>query len=385
MATVSDRSGLVYGNGFSKTAMFSISSYLWGKANMVEPHFRGLIHGRFKGPGECLRDLFRGGFPVFMVFPVLWLFLTFLFYLKEGEEVCWDFGYGMKLACHVVKRESFYTFTDMLRHSYWTFFFMVSEGLTAPVKFTTQTSLVLVVVGVLVSPLVSFGGVIITTGVLSIVWSQRNSFYYVRWVLLLTYMVNSTIPWVLLEYATGSFSNVDATVIRVVSKKKVMVPHRFFALEVPTGTTLVSDAYFSGRSSSAMTEDERVLALVGDRFLKLLAARWLVHASKEVSYITALEALQMDDKFLAWTDARVECKEIGKKTRSSFPEVLWGEIYLAWEKKLVSFDQVWEAFVGFQKDMTTVTTEMYAPVGEKKESSSAGSTLIGVESEGQAV
>jgi len=113
--------------------------------------------------------------------------------------------------------------------------------------------------------------------------------------------------------------------------------------------------YFEQRpDQGGMTPDERSLALVGDRVLKVLLAHVGLQDGLTVGEVSAREMAQADESFLRWMSARNLGEGRGAKTRASFVEVMWAEVWLAYVAGDVTFFQLGTAFRIFDAEVRAV-------------------------------
>lgn len=124
-------------------------------------------------------------------------------------------------------------------------------------------------------------------------------------------------------------------------------------LEVPLVAGVSAHAkYFADRpAEGGMRDEERRMAQVGDRVLKLLLAHCSFKRGLSVADVSAAELNQTDEALSRWVLAQRLGGNVGQKTRASFVEVMWAELWFAHVEGLLEFDQLVVAFLAFDKQV----------------------------------
>jgi hypothetical protein len=294
---------------------------------------------------------------VLLFFPfIFWLILQLGLKMDPGKEVCATAAFGLRTTCAVVRRESFYSIAMAFRHAYWVVFFLLFEG---PGAFLTPGAVSLLSVGCVGVFLGNWfpvvGRYLVHSCVVLVCWARvKKVFPMFRWIALLFLVLDFNVFLVGLEAVVlwdreEKYEEVEEEVV------DCYVPHILLSLEVPVGSCQMTTGYFENRAAEeSMTDDERVMALKGDRFLKWCAVRYIALQGGTVALVTVYEAAQTDEVFRGWVFTKIGELGHGKKTRASYPEVMWGEIFDLFVDGQLSFVRVWDAFVAFQAETLVV-------------------------------
>lgn len=316
---------MVGGRGLSGRARRSIEVYLDGRMAGV-----GVVLGKYGGiggggPGKVLRFFLVSGFPVFLFPLLLYLFHWVYLWFQSSHEVCTLALGVVRVGCKEVLPEVRYGLSQALHRAYWLLFFTLFEGSEVLPGAVFVRSVVMFTLGFLtwfVFPEV--GSVFLFSSLAMLIWCNAKTVHSVfRWTVFLLVIAGFGPVWILIEVFTlfdvGKVGAVQVSESPVVS----LVPHKFLSLSVPPDSCSVSENYFLRRAQGdGMTEKQRSVALVGDRFLKLLASHWVESRDLTVSAVGRHESCQTDEALLGWTASVVGSVEGGKKTRASFAEVL---------------------------------------------------------------
>lgn len=335
-----------------RSGVDSFSKYLAGymKGSDIE-RVMGIRVVR-NGPGGLLRTAFWSKVFVFLGPFCLWIFSMFLVIIHGKKDVCSHTLIGYSVGCKKEYEPATYSFELAIVHSFWLASFTVCEGEEVNRDKLVVCSTGLVFVGLTVSFFDrSLGFYLFSFAIVFFVWLRRKkSVIWFRWLLLLGLCLGFTPFCSLIElfFDDGDgLSEVFYDVPAVVTK-----PHRFLALEVGEYDCVMSESYFTDRiSGGGMTEEERSMALLGDRFLKLLGADQLYRREMPVGLISVQENLQTDDIMGKWTRSKFGKLDHGKKTIGSFSEVMWGEVFLMFAKGSVTYDNVVAAFCAYSKEV----------------------------------
>jgi len=351
-------SGMIFGNGFSGDARKSVMEYLSGYSMGYGVFTSAGGGGGVDGPGFMLRKWFsRGLWGLMFPFFIYW-FMTFAAFVGPGKEVCVYAIYGFRSTCSLVRRSSFYTFTMAGRHFFWILFFYLFEGEGAWVLLSSVSKCLVFFFGVLVSFYFPVAGKdMVLACLLMVCWSSvGGTRRFIRWMSLVFVMTGFGVFALICEVLF-----VGDIVVAVGGEEVVscaVEPHRFLSLEVPVGSCVMSKGYFLDRTvGCGMSDEERVMALKGDRFLKVLAVQMMSENAEQVSSVVKYDKAQEDRVFALWLQRAGVVSENGKKTRASFAEVLWGEVFDLYRQGLVEYVRVWEAYVVFHMETAALVTE----------------------------
>jgi hypothetical protein len=360
-------SGMIFERARSFGAQVSLANFLAGHFGAEGTKVIKVVRKVSLGPGVLIRRSFAKALPLFFTPLLVWL-ISWLYYFYNGpKEVCWGGIVGVRVACRVIETERVYSLGRALQQVYWLMFFFLFEGDSTIFEPNVGISVVWSLLSCIFffldhNVFKLFGVSTLLLGSWSVGWGVMIP---VKWFAFVEvfFSKGSSLFWlffVAFEVVAGhDFKSTETDSSWDDFEVRSRLPSKYLSIALPPDACVLSDGYFTD-VPVAMTNDERLMALLGDRFLGALGVMWLQEYGLQVSTVRGVDDLQTDDALLAWVDSLVTSTN-SKKKRASFAEVLWGEVCCCFAKNEVTFFEVWEAFVKFQKDVADVN-KLVVPV-----------------------
>jgi hypothetical protein len=347
-------SGMIFERARSFGAQISLAVFSADHFGEKGAEVLKVVRKVFMGPGVFVRRVFAKALPLLFTPLLGWLFTWIYYYYSGSKEVCWGDVVGLRVACKVIQTEPGYSLGLAIRQVYWLMFFFAFEGNSAIVEPSLVVSgcLSLVACVFFFVNQSAFLVLSVSTLLLSCWYIKWRVNIYTRWFMFIEvfFFKGFTVVWLFLEVLRFVFSFESRSIENDTQDSfevEPLYPSPYLSIALPQSATTLSDGYFQGEPSG-MSNEERLMALLGDRFLGVLGARWLQVNGLQVSTVRGIDDLQTDEALLTWVDGLVQ-SACGKKKRSSFAEVLWGEVYCSLNTGDISFPDVWEAFEVFQR------------------------------------